>query len=316
MTLSKDRFDEEVAIWLDDNPSWLSKIGAAALSFWYNRAPRRWSFFGVAHGVAHTAMASSAPGLALWYGAITAWQATLGAGAIFIGHGVVRILDSLSKEKDFSKNDLLTDAIVRLGDILSVAKYNSYSSEHERAKSIAACLGVLELYAMQKTRSKKGQISVSLILYAGRSATRMKIHGRNPGNLRPVNREFDCRGLLGHRACVAGGLPRVVHDIRRFGAGAVSPTQSKPTYRSIFFVPLEGEVNGTSMTKGFISFDCDRPYAFFGNRTRDVIITCEPVISHVKELISEDGHGAQVEGSKRRKRGRNQVRGASVEAAE
>lgn len=287
-----DKNERLVQSWIKDSYSPPRKLVRWSKGFYHNRVPRKFRFSGVLHWLAKTGMASSAPVVAWAYGSISGLLATGVAGAIFVGHSTVSFLDNLSKEKAIQSDDNQTDIVVRFGDLLVAHKVRGTLNDIERDDAIRACLGVLEVFSRQITRSRSGDISVSLVLYSGSSRTRMKVRYRNPGNTRPVNREVDADRMLGHIACVNDALPRVVHDLREFGRGAVaSPTQSHAEYRSIFFFPLAVGEGTEKVVRGFVSIDCKRPYAFYGNRSNAIVVTCEPILSHIGELIQETRNG-------------------------
>ncbi|WP_442580698.1 hypothetical protein ACSBOB_01470 [Mesorhizobium sp. ASY16-5R] len=253
--------------------------------FYYNRLPRDFRFAGVLHWLAKTSLASSAPAVAFYYGSVGSATAAITAAAIFGGHSIVSFLDRMSKDKAAGSSERQAEMMVRLGDLLNGFKGKSVASS-DRDDVIRACLGILENYVRMITLSKKGDISVSLVLFVGASSTKMKVRHRNAGNDRPTNREFPATHLAGYRACQRGTEPRVVHDLREFPREAmVSPTQSAVTYRSIFIVPVASQTNDGPKVKGFVSIDSPRPYAFYGNRSNMIMVTCEPVFSRINELI-------------------------------
>lgn len=277
-------FRRLIDAWLKDSPGRTLKAWRAGRALYHNKVPREFRPYGLAHWVTKTSLASSAPAVAYFYGSITAAVAAVAAAAIFGGHSLVGLFDRLSKDKATGVPDSHPEILVRFGDLLTALRANSTAAP-DRDDAIRACLGILEIFARHTTKSKKGDVAVSLVLYLGSGTSRMRIKHRNPGNDRPVNREFVSWKVVGHHACAAGEFPRVVHDIRRFGrAGASSPTQSTVNYRSIFIIPVKSRRNGNRIC-GFVSIDCSRPYAFYGNRANVIIVTCEPVINHIQDLI-------------------------------
>lgn len=286
-----DRFSDKIQLWIRDEPSLGRRTVRWFKGYVHNRVPKRFRFYGLLHWSAKTGMASSAPAVAWVYGTISGLLATAVGAAIFVGHGTVSFLDNLSKDKAVSAGDNESDIVIRFGDLLAAHKLDRTLGERERDDAIRACLGILEIFSRQITKSQNGDISVSLLLYSGNSRTKMKVRHRNPGNTRPVNREVDADKLLGHYACLSGGLPRVVHDIKEFGKAASSPTQSKVVYRSIFFYPLVIDADDEKVVRGFVSIDCRRPYAFYGNRSSAIIVTCEPILNHIGELVQEAKNG-------------------------
>lgn len=292
--LGKKDFQSKIDRWLSDDRSRPDRFFRALKGLYYNKAPQRFRFFGALHWLAKTALAASAPIFAYYYGSITNVSVVVIATAIIAGgHSAVSFLDALSKQKARSEGDSQADILVRLGDLLNTHKPRRSTSLAEKDDAIRACLGILEIFTRQITKSPKGDVSVSLVLYQGSSRQKMSLRHRNPGNERPVNREIKTEGLLGHHVCETGGNPQVVDDVNEFSIS--SPTQSKREYRSIFFYPLEVSGREGKFIKGFISIDCKKPYAFYGNRSNDIVVTCEPVLNHVRELIQEPTNARSTE---------------------
>lgn len=271
--------------WLTDDYNRLFRARRYLKGFYYNKLPRDFRPVGVLHWIAKTGLASSAPAVAYFYGSVGGATAAIAAGGIFGGHSVVSFLDRISKEKAVGTGERQAEMMVRVGDLLNGFSGKAVATG-DKDDVIRACLGILENYVRMITRSKKGEISVSLVLYSGSSATKMKVRHRNVGNDRPINREFTATNLAGYRACQRGTEPRVVHDLKEFSREAmVSPTQSAVTYRSIFIVPVVSSRGGSQQIRGFVSMDCPRPYAFYGNRANMIVVTCEPVFSRINDLI-------------------------------
>lgn len=282
-------FEQAADDWLSGKRSLWGKISRPVKSLYFNKAPQRLRFFGFLHWGAKTGLAASPPVFAWYYGTIQTVGVVLIATAAIAGlHSVVGLLDALSKEKSSSTSDNQSDVIVRFGDLLAAHRQKGNLAVDAKDDAIRACLGILEIFTRQTTKSKKGDVSVSVVLYQGSSKSNLNIRHRNPGNERPTGRDIKADGLLGHRVCEYGELPQVLDDVRELGKRKVSsPTQSKMEYRSIFFYPLEIDGKEGKFIKGFISIDCKKPYAFYGNRSNDIVVTCEPVLNHIKELIQE-----------------------------
>ena len=278
--------EQKIELWLTETTTTRMRLVRFAKGFFYNTAPKRIRIFGLMHWTTKTAVASSAPGLAWYYGTIHGYVAAIASAGIFAANGLVSFFDTLGKERETPSKETQTDMVVRLGDLLASHQVRPNGAAHNRDNAIRACLGILESFARQTTKQKKGNIAVSLLIYPGSSRSRMKIHARNPGNERPVNREVEAHKLLGHRVCELGSAPRIVDDVREFGkALKASPTQSNMTYRSIYFIPLEVTSGPKQGIRGFISIDCVQPYAFYGNRADEIIVNCEPIVSHIKDLL-------------------------------
>jgi len=270
--------DRKVAEWLADEYPLYKRLNHRLRAWW--NGSNRFRFWGGAHLVSKTGMASSAPTVAYFYGNINAVQAALATGAVFVGSAFVEFCNARSKDKNSTAPEIHADMMLRVGEFLSLIKLRTSRGDNDDA--IRSCLGILENYACLITNSSKGQISVSLVLYTGNSTTRMKIKHRNPGNTRPTNREFDATKLMGYRAITNGTKPRVVHDLKGFGKSAGdSPTLSGVNYRSFLIIPIH--VSGR--TYGFVSIDCPRPFAFYGNRSSMLMVRCEPVLNHLSDLI-------------------------------
>ena len=281
----EDKFAERVRAWLDDDHGKLRRWYRALAGIYHNRVPRRFRPVPALHWVAKGAVAASAPFIALYYGVIPALTAYVVAACLFASHTLVDALGAVAKRRAPPDE---SEAIVRFGDLLSAFKSRSIAPAR-RDDAVTACLGILEIYGLRITKVAKGNLSVSLVQYVGSSSTRMIIKHRNPGNLRPIGREFDGANLLGHHACKEGALPRVVHSLAHFGKGLQSPTQSKVDYKSMLFIPIAGNGGGEGQSKvrAFVSIDCKRPYAFYGNRSSEIVVTCSPVIKLLTDLLRE-----------------------------
>lgn len=231
-------------------------------------------------------MASSGPGIAYLSGnALSPMKAMTLFSALFVGHSLVSYVGKRSERKSTGPAPVVLDMTVRIGDVLTGLKLGR-AKPAEVHSAICAALGILEALARELTGLQKGQISVSLALYEGSSQTQMRLRYRNPGNDRPLGRQFDARNLLAHRACCAGTAPRVVNDLRGFGkTGMKSPTQSAVSYRSFLILPLRRGRNGDEKVIGFLSIDATAPYAFFGNRAKDMIVHSQPIVAHIQELL-------------------------------
>lgn len=242
----------------------------------------------ILHWLSRNFLAASSPFVAFYYGSIGKPAAYTMAGLLFGANVLVGILGFAAEAKP-PDDDSQSEAMIRFGDLLGAMKQGSVPVAR-RSDAIRACLGILEIYARRITKSAKGEIAVSLVQYAGSSSSKMKILHRNPGNTRSVNgREFDASGVIGHHACCAGSDYQVVHQMGHFGRDLPSPTQSQVDYKSIFFVPLEvGLAGGGTRIKGFVSIDCERPYAFYGNRAREIAVNCAPIVEQLKDLLREN----------------------------
>ncbi|MBN9219237.1 MAG: hypothetical protein J0I79_14895 [Mesorhizobium sp.] len=277
--------DKKIETWLSDSHGRGYRIKRYLKGYFYNKVPRDLRFFGLFHWLVKTAMAASSPAVAYFYGSIQASIATMAFAGIFIGHSFAGVLDRLSRDKTSGQSEIQAEMMVRLGDLLSGVKGNAVA-QAGRDDAIRACLGIIENYVRLVTRSKKGEVSVSLVLFDGNSATKMKIRHRNPGNERPTNRDVHGPNLIGWHACQRGREPRVLHDLREMPKRVrASPTQSKVGYRSLFFVPVIRARDGSEVVRGFVSIDCQRPYAFYGNRADVIMVTCEPVFSRINDLV-------------------------------
>jgi hypothetical protein len=282
------RFENSVIRWLKDEYPWYRRWWRAAAGIFYNRVPRRFRLLPAIHWLSRHLLAAAAPFVALYYGSIglaTAYTAAAGLFGLNLAVGFL----GLAADSKPAEDDSQSEAMIRFGDLLGAMKQGAVPAGR-RSDAIRACLGILEIHARRITKAAKGEIAVSLVQYVGSSSRKMRILHRNPGNTRSVDgREFDVSKLLGHHACGAGSNYRVVHDLGHFGSSLPSPTQSRVDYRSIFFVPLDVAIGtgGTKM-KGFVSIDCRRPYAFYGNRGNEIAVTCAPIVEQLKALLREN----------------------------
>jgi hypothetical protein len=278
------KFDRKVAVWLaEDEPNLFGKIWSGLVFFRHNTFLRDFSIGRLLSWLSRLAMSVSGPAFAHFiFKKITLVEAAIASGVIFALFTFNSILEQWLRRKSSVVDAASAETWVRIGDLITSVK-SSATPAQERDGSIMATLGVIEGYARTVTRSPKGEISVSLALYDGESTTKMKIKHRNPGNERPIGRPVkNLKKVLGHLACQSGPGARVVNDLKDFGKEAMfSPTQSSRNYRSLLLIPITS--SRTQKIKGFISVDCARPYAFYRNRARQMIVTCEPLIDHIQE---------------------------------
>lgn len=272
--------------WISDAPRFARRAARWAMASYHHRLPRHMRPWAILHLLSKTAAACSAPFVAyVVYQTITAWMAGIAAALIVLLQAAVGFFDRLSKERSSPQQHDQTEAIVRIGDLLGLCAPAS-KQQTIRDDMVRSALGIIENFARQVTHSKKGEISVSTALYQGNSNSRMHIRHRNPGNTRPVNRNFDGRAVLGHHACQAGDSPKIVHNLKRMNRiFRTSPTRSEVIYQSFLIIPLNIDRNGRTTIGGFLSIDATRPYTFYGNRGTQLIVNCQPVVEHIQRLL-------------------------------
>lgn len=282
--LLNDRSKELLRRWLEDDHRWFFRWWMKAGAIWYNKVPKRLRLSWLIHVIARGAMIASAPAIALFYGSITATQATVVSGGLIVLNLVTTLADRLSKQK-VTPPDFATDGLVRVGDLLSAYKSNAIKAD-ERGGAIEACLGIIESIALPVTKSQKGEVAVTLILYQGTGAGKMRVRHRNPGNTRPKGRDVDTERILGHHVCQRGNTPLTINNIKHFGPDfSQSPTQTKYDYKSILLIPVVCDTPKGQMTKGFVSIDCNHPYAFYGNRANSIAVMAKPIMSQLQEML-------------------------------
>ena len=115
----------------------------------------------------------------------------------------------------------------------------------------------------------------------------MRVRQRNPGNTRPKGRgDLDTERILGHHVCQRGEAPLAINHIKHFGKEfARSPTQSRYDYKSILLIPMVCDTRDGPRKKGFVSIDCNHPYAFYGNRANSIVTMAKPILSRLKEML-------------------------------
>lgn len=295
MALS-DKSQEKLRRWLEDDHSWYWRLWMKAGAFWYNKVPRQFRFWGLIHLLARAALIAAAPITAVYYGSITPIQAgVVGAGLIIL-NVFTSVADRMSKA-GASSPSFTAEGFLRIGDLLTTYKVNSIRAA-ERDAAIEACLGIIENIAIPETKTQKGDVSVNLITYMGSSTSQMRVRHRNPGNTRPKNRQFATEAVLGHYVCQRGSAPLTINNIKHFGRDfAASPTQNSYTYRSILLIPLLCNTPQGQVARGFVSIDCTRSYAFYGNRANSIAVTSKPVLALLREMIGGGNH-ARVEDSR------------------
>lgn len=282
---SRQRFEAKVQRWLEDDPHHIERIYNWLRRKIFQRRPKGIRILAILHWIIKFLIYGSAPFLAHFvYDRITLLQAAAATALLFVLHALSSALNEWSKSKKGTSDLAESEMWVRVGDLVNSVKSDA-TPPPDRDASVEAALGIIEGYARLVTRSRKGEISVSLAIYEGSSSTNMKIKHRNPGNTRPRGRRLrDLDTVLGHRACQAGDEPRIVADLKRFGReGFRSPTQSQCAYRALCLIPVKSVRTGNS--KGFLSIDCVTPHAFDGTVAKKLLVTCEPLIDHISHQI-------------------------------
>lgn len=278
------KFKYKVDRWLaEEEPNIFVKASDLFWFWFYNKSLFEFSFWKFIGWLGRFAATASTPAITYYvYKRITFTEAAIAAGVLFALFSINSVVEQWLKRKTSVVDAASAETWIRVGDLITSVK-SSATPVAERDGSFTATLGVIEGYARVVTKSPKSQISVSLALYDGNSTTHMKIKHRNPGNERPIGRPLkNLDRVLGHIACQFGLGARVVNDLNYFGRDAMfSPTQSSRNYRSLLLIPITS--NRSGKVKGFVSVDCARPYAFYGNRAKRLVVTCEPLIEHIQE---------------------------------
>lgn len=270
--------------WLEDDHSWYWRRWMKAGAFWYNKVPRQFRFWGLTHLLSRAVLIVSAPLTAVYYDSITLVQAGVVGGGLIILNVFTSVADRMSKA-GASSPSFTAEGFLRIGDLLTAYKVNSIKAA-DRDAAIESCLGIIENIAIPETKSQRGDVSVNLITYVGNSTTQMKVRHRNPGNTRPKNRQFPTDAVLGHYVCQRGNAPLTINNIKHFGKDfAASPTQNSYAYRSILLIPMLCNTPQGQVAKGFVSVDCTRPYAFYGNRANSIAVTSKPVLALLREML-------------------------------
>jgi len=277
-------FEEKVTIWLEERePGFFKRLWLSFLFYRHNKWLREISWLKTMSWFIRFVASATAPAIAHFvYARISLPEALIATALLFVVFSANTIFEVWAKRKSSVVEVASAELWVRVGDLINSVK-SSATPASDRDGSITATLSVIEGYARVVTGSSKGEISVSLALYDGRSTSSMKIKHRNSGNERPIGRGVrNLQRVFGHIACQSGLGPRVVHDLKSFGKEALfSPTQSSRNYRAILVIPIAS--SKTERIKGFVSIDCARPYAFFGNRSDRLVVTVEPLIDHIQE---------------------------------
>lgn len=282
-----DEFEAKVERWLLDEKGFLEVLIDHVRFIYFNKRPKGFGFSSFAHWFLKLAIFISGPALSFAvYEKITINQAVLaiiGLATLYCITWYFERRSASSKSKDTVTNEALW---VQFGDLIDSVKSEA-TLKANKDKSVRAALGIIQNYSQTITKSSKQEISVTVALYRGSGMNNMTIFARNPSNDRPLGRRIhDLDYILGHRACLHGADPRVVGDLKRFGKKAFkSPTQAKCSYRSILLVPLTIDKGEVTEMRGFLSIDCVRPHAFHGSHADEILMTCEPFISHVKQQL-------------------------------
>lgn len=286
MQFRQKPLESAIGEWIADKPGYFRRSARWTMDFYHHRLPRTFRFASLLHFGAKSGLAASAPGLMYFvYGTISAWAAVVASACLLAMHTITSVLDRVTKESSSTKDADQTQAMVRVGELLRMCAPASTEAAL-RDDMIRSALGIIENYARQVTGSRKGEISVSIALYTGNSSHKMRIRHRNPGNERPIGKEFEGRGVLGHHACQHGAGPKIVHNLLRMHPDLrQSPTNSEVVYRSFLLIPLTIRREDKEKIGGFLSIDSTRPYTFYGKRGKKLVVTCEPVVEHIQKLL-------------------------------
>ncbi len=280
------RFQKELAIWIDGNPSFLRRVSDWFWSKYHNKPKFSFRWWAVPNLVTQLAISASGPVIAYHTsGSLTVKQAISYFFLVLIVLMISKAVDAWSLEKSDRISDPLQTIWVRVGDLLNTVK-SSATRKVDQDSSIEASLAIAASIAAEVAHSKIDNVAASLVLYSGTGYNKMKVAHRDRGNKRPAGRSVrEVDTLLGHHACQnEAGAPRVVSDLKRFGAlGRKSPTQQRANYRSIFFHPVVS--SKTKELRGFISVDCTTAYAFHGSRADDLAALLEPIKAHIEDMI-------------------------------
>lgn len=276
---------ERLRRWLADDHRLRFRLWMKAGAFWYNKVPRRFRLWGLLHILSRAIIIASGPIVALFYGNVTLQQAGVVAVALIGINLFTSVADRLSKQKA-TPPDFATDGLVRVGDLLSAYKGSAIKTA-EKDSAIGACLGIIESIALPVSKSQKGEVAVTLLLYQGSGTSKMHVRQRNPGNTRPNSRrDIDTERILGHYVCQQGDAPLTINHIGHFGKEfANSPTQTKYDYKSILIFPIRCNTPSGVKARGFLSIDCNHPYAFYGNRANSIAVMSKPIINQLREMI-------------------------------
>lgn len=285
--MNRDFFDGQVARWLSGKPSRVARLKNRLLATWFRASIPKPTPAGIWHWLIRIAIVASPPALLfLVYDRATAAQAFWALVYLVVLQVAADVIGGWRDSKKKRQNLITEELWVRIGDL--IASIDSTATPvHFKDESVTACLGIIEGYARQVTRSKHGDVSVSLVLYDDGDRAQMTIKHRNPGNTRPKPRLItQLDRIFGHLACEAGPAPQRINDIYFFGRNQViSPTQSTISYRSIFIVPIQDDNGEDGPIRGFLSIDSRQPYAFYGDRGDKILITCLPLIDHIRQQI-------------------------------
>jgi hypothetical protein len=273
--------------------SWVENPGAFMENFlavWHNRIPRSFRPLAVSRDALRLGLAASGPLVAFYTtkqdptveSELLAY-AVYGSSALLAGHLILSLLEKLARQR--SEKTPLPDSIaVRSGEIIAMMR--SPRTQQDKDTAICSGLGLIQQYVALLAKLPPDSVSVSVCTYRG-SSQRMQIRHRNVGNGRrvgPVNAPI--WSILGHHACQDGTAPKVVHDLRRMQEEFQrSPSESPCNYRSFLIIPLETTRNGQKSMLGFLSIDAERPFAFYGNRSRKIIGNCNPIIEMTNESL-------------------------------
>lgn len=140
------------------------------------------------------------------------------------------------------------------------------------------------MFAILST-SPPGNVTVTFSRYIDHGES-LDISLRNRGSTRGAKEVRAANFILGHRVCQSAMKVRTVHDLKDFPRAYLrSPTGSEVKYRSFMIFPVlsPASVEGPQTVIGFVSIDCEMPYAFYGDRATMMTAIIGPMIKQIAQ---------------------------------
>lgn len=215
-----------------------------------------------------------------------AWVITFSIWFVRLVDLGLQIVPSLRKSAHFDEIDT---AMTRVAELLRETQPVTHSDRQRQntrnQHSIAALLSLIEAHVRHLVNVPTGKITVTFARYTD-SSRKLDIALRNRGSLRAMKHINADNFILGHRVCQTTTEVRTVHDLRHFpDTYRRSPTGNEAKYLSFMIFPVRERHPADGPCVGFLSIDCEIPYAFYGKRAKLIVATVGPILNQISQRL-------------------------------
>lgn len=237
-------------------------------------------------GITSSAAFIAAPTFAIYISEkITGAQALVVVFSMWIIKAIQRLGSKSAVFKtpaEYFETEKLIERISELMDQNHWPDERELQAEAEaRSTYITAVLSIMEVAVRQLVNGRTGQVTVTFARYC-EDGKYIDISHRNRGSERAHRKVPAADFILAHRVCQSKPQERIVHDLLAFPTKYhSSPTRGKTDYRSFYIIPVFSDLPENDTVIGFVSIDCEIPYAFHGNRATFISAAIAPLAARI-----------------------------------